>query len=322
MKTKTPSSIYFALFVFTFSISGFRMDVDAQPASTSSFVLRDGVVVNPVRKEIYISSPDGRVQAIAEQSGEILWGSDMQGKPLAMANGNLVVQYNNPAKANDLGFAVLDVTQRGAIKSRNLLSLPPQVKADFRPQLNSSFSVVAKTISGVWYLQWDYMELPKKGMDQPEAIVKESGAATMKSGTLKVSGIDKARLPKDFEKQSIFLEDAPQIPDGKSPKFISKDGKNILTSEQVAKDSVFNHYRWQIFELGGKKITEISDYRSYAPFYVAGTLLVYEIGPYIRVINGIAEEQPLQLIAVELSSGKEIWRRSILDTIYRGPTPP
>jgi hypothetical protein len=56
--------------------------------------------------------------------------------------------------------------------------------------------------------------------------------------------------------------------------------------------------------------------------FVAGSLVVYQIGPYERkTANGMVEE-PLQLRAVNLKNGEIVWSQPIRDTVERAAPPP
>jgi len=60
---------------------------------------------------------------------------------------------------------------------------------------------------------------------------------------------------------------------------------------------------------------------SMAPFAVVGTRLIHVAQPSIRLEGEKMVDRPLRIRAVELTTGREVWRREILDTAWRGPVP-
>jgi hypothetical protein len=116
--------------------------------------------------------------------------------------------------------------------------------------------------------------------------------------------------------------DAPQ-PAGPDGPFISADGRHEMRSERVANDPVWKKYRWTILERAtGERVGAVRMPMHYAPFFVDGTHLVYETGPYLRQTEEGMVEEPLQIRAVELRTGRRLWSRQIRDTVDRNPPPP
>jgi hypothetical protein len=165
--------------------------------------------------------------------------------------------------------------------------------------------------------------LDEDSVGQDIGALSQSGIIRVETTTGRLSTADKATLPQSQLNKSIKLNNSQGIANNAEQQFLSTDEKHILTSRRVAGNEEFNNYIWEIFLRSSRtKLGDLRDYRSFAPFYVTGTTIIYEIGPYSRVVNGEVVEVPLQLIAVDLSNGRELWRRPIFDTINRLSPPP
>jgi len=296
-------------------------------AQQTNIPLREGVVIDKARNAIYLLSPNTKLQAVSIASGEILWTSTDSLKPLALVNGQLLAQAINTS--NELVITQIDVTQKGRQLNRNSVTLPLNTKADFRPSGNHAFKTYSRVVDGQPYILWEFHQIPLRGMPDEDSVGKDIGALSQ-SGIIRVetttgrlSTADKATLPQSQLNKSIKLDNSQGIANNAEQQFLSTDENHILTSRRVAGNEEFNNYIWEIFLRSSRtKLGDLRDYRSFAPFYVTGTTIIYEIGPYSRVVNGEVVEVPLQLIAVDLSNGRELWRRPIFDTINRLSPPP
>ena len=72
----------------------------------------------------------------------------------------------------------------------------------------------------------------------------------------------------------------------------------------------------------GARLGQIKSHVRYAPFFVTGTLLVTTSGPELRQTAQGAVEEPLQIKAFDLTTGKLAWIQAIRDTANRLPPPP
>jgi outer membrane protein assembly factor BamB len=331
MKSKFQSDPTIPIFFTSLLISilGCETIAVAQPVNNSGIVLREGVVIEQNRKELYIINPDNKMEAISLTTGQTLWSTGDKIKPLTLVNGKLICQAISPGRQNEFAIVALDLTQNGRIISRNTIQLPDNVNTDYRQTGNSYFSIQTRVINGQAYFSWEYNYIPLRGIFEEESInkdkneiIKQSGAFKIDNNSGKLNSINKEQLPNNFLSQSIVLDQQNRIPNIKTLQFVSKDEKYAMASNKVAEDIVFNTYQWEIYErASGSKVGQILDYRSYAPFYVSGNTIIYEIGPYVRALKDGIEEVPLKIVAVDLETGKVLWSKEILDTIYRGPLP-
>jgi hypothetical protein len=104
----------------------------------------------------------------------------------------------------------------------------------------------------------------------------------------------------------------------------SADGLLFLTARAAGADAVgMQNYLWSIYSLAsGQRLAEIRMTGSAAPFFIRDRTLIYESRPYNRRVNGAWLQEPLELRAVDVKTGREIWKRAFRDTAYRGPFPP
>ena len=309
-------------------ITGSKTALLAQNDTTPVFLLREGVVVNDPAKEVYITTPQNFVQAVSVVTGESLWTSVREAKPLAVVNGKLICQAFSTGRENNLIIIQLDLRRKGAGISENSTRLPDNVKASFRQQLNASFTLFPKLVNGTIYLLWEYTYQPLRGLQTKDSAGKDDTAFTRRSGAFRVDGntgritaISNKQIPAAASPRSILL-DQKEVGAAKR-RFVSADGKHFMTSTKIAGDSLFNNYRWEVYDrASGNKKGELMDYRSYAPFYVSNMIIVYGTGPYAIAEKNEMRQVPLQLTAVDLGRGNKIWSKEILDPVYRGPLPP
>jgi len=112
----------------------------------------------------------------------------------------------------------------------------------------------------------------------------------------------------------------PGVPE---PQFVSADGRHILSSQRVADDPEWDKYLWTIYDhQTGQRVGELRTHVRYAPFFVTGSHVVYQAGPYARRVNGRIIEEPLQIRAIDLSTGQRLWSHPVRDITDQGPLPP
>jgi hypothetical protein len=116
---------------------------------------------------------------------------------------------------------------------------------------------------------------------------------------------------------------AERLADVSGDQFLSADGRHVLSSKRIANDSVWEKYRWTIYDRGtGERVGEFRNHLPLAPFFVLDSQVIYETGPYLRQTKKRLVDEPLKIRAVDLQKGQELWSRQVRDTIYRGPFPP
>jgi hypothetical protein len=77
-------------------------------SSAKAFELRDGVVVDPDRQEMYLMNPGGGIDAVTLADGSILWSTKEAAKPLALVGNRLVTLANPAGTSNELKFVIFN----------------------------------------------------------------------------------------------------------------------------------------------------------------------------------------------------------------------
>ncbi|WP_160112271.1 hypothetical protein [Aquimarina sp. AU58] len=323
-KTKLFRTILLGLLIL--NILGCKTPMQAQAINEVPFVMRDGAVVDPIRGQIFITNPERKPQAISITTGETLWSSQVEAKALAIINNKLVCQSKSTISPESVIITQLDLGRSGVNISIDSIALPQQVNAGFVQSANNSFDLRAKVVGNQTFFSWDFQQRNFKGLIEKDSLplndlLSSSGALRLNTQG-KISTIRQNQLPSNMA-QSIIPTSTQQIQGIEGQQFISKDQKNILLSKKIASDDAFNKYSWEIYDTRTRqKLGEIQSHKSYAPFFVKNDILIYETGLYSRNINNRITTVPLQLKAINLKTGEVLWTIEILDTIYRGPTPP
>lgn len=323
--------------------------------------LRPGVLIDLPRKVAYVMQPKGGIEAVALASGGRVWSTTEAAKPLALVGDTLVAQAEPTGATNQLGIVALNV-QKGARRAPAgtagmTVPLPTGTRVTVDDTLEGSFAISARATTEDALLAWEYARSLQQGIRpgaiedaaggtppkpgepaRSEAARKVAGAPaerTVSTGTVRVNastGRAAAIAPGDPAAAAAAVARRARTPDARGQErlatvpgtqYLSADGRHILTSERVADDRVWDKYEWTIFErAGGRRLGTIRSYRSQAPFVVVDTEIVYETGPFVRRLDEGLVDTPLQVRAVDLRNGRELWTRAVRDTAYRGPFPP
>ncbi len=288
--------------------------------------LREGVIIDTENQLIYFQTVDRQVQALSLDQGQVLWTTNHQAKPLSLAQNQLICLSGASTNSNQMELISFDASKSGEQANRIDYQLPEGIKVNLGQTLNDAFSITSYYQNGQLYFSWQYEQIVRRGIFESE----ENESPRLRQGAFQISSNNTPRailneeLPSSFAGKSIIPTQATRIPGQSGFQFLSKDENHVLVSTKDADDANFNAYRWELYRADSKeKIGEIRDYRSYAPFYITpSNVLIYEVGPHTRTVNGEIVETPLQLLAIDLASGRELWVTPIFDPIYRGPTPP
>ncbi len=323
------------LAVLAFSFGPTVWALQPQEAMSRPFELRPGVIIDPNAGRAYVARPEGGIEAVALAQGTQVWRSGDAATPLAL-QGDLLVAQAEPSSSNRLEIVVLDMRQQGRRVSASSVDLPSGVRVSVGETLRGSFTARGMASEADVLVRWDYLEhiaqaLEPKGPEEeqgPGPLV-ERGEPRAESGAFRLS------LPSGTATPLATAEGVPLA--GRSPdltgadrlrtvpgsQFLSADGRHVLSSERVADDRVWEKYQWTIYNRSsGQRVGELRSYQSQAPFFVSGTLLTHEVGPYQRRDGEKLLEMPLAIRTVDLTAGRELWSRAIRDTTYRGPFPP
>jgi hypothetical protein len=326
-----------------------------------SFQLNPGVLVDAERGEAYVMSPEGGIVAVGLTDGAPVWRSSKAEKPLTLAGELLIGQAETPGPANVLRIVTLDTGKRGEQVNEALVELPPGVQAMVGPSLNRSFTAEARAEPEEREevaISWQFVERPLRGIapgpievlpgeaspavsvaPAPMGALEPGGEPTIVRGAARVdvssgtvTATEATRMPGAPGQPTVSAGDSaaatdlgpgellPGVPD---PQFLSADGRHVLSSQRVADDPEWDKYLWTIFERdSGRRVGELRTHLRYAPFFVDNTRVICQTPPYERLQGPDMVQEPLQLRAVDLSTGAQVWSQPVRDTVGRQPPPP
>jgi hypothetical protein len=310
----------------------FSLVVLIEAQSQQPFEMREGVVVDPVNKQAYVMNPKGGIDAIDLSRGTSLWHTDRAAKPLALIGDRLIAQVEPKQGDNTLEVAVLNVKNQGERIGGSSNKLPAEVKVTVDDTLKTTFHTSARVSAGNVYLFWQHMVQPKSPAAEEEPargqkLLKESSTAN--DGILRINSsgeilsVSRRQVPAVVVRRPPDLAGKERLPGISGPQFLSADDKNVQSPQRIADDTVWNKYRWTIYERAtSKRIGEIRNFQSQAPFFVFDTQIVLQTAPFSLNTEKEQVDEPLKIRALSLQTGQEVWSWEIRDTAYRGPTPP
>jgi len=319
MKTRWLLAIFFAIL---FAASSF-----AAPAPGQGATLRDGVVVDTARSVAYVMHPQGGIQALDLRRGTALWHSAAGERPLALA-GNLLVAQARPGANGELRIVALGV-RGGLLSSKAEIRMPEGVRADVAETLQQSFHVSAMPAQDGVLIAWETEELSGLPAHREQRLGQALASAASRNDRQGTALFDpqagrlvtaaSAAMAGQIARPVVAMSlSAPSVVENR---FSSADGRYVLTSRLVD-DASAHPYHWTISDARtGAVLGSLRSEASMAPFTVAGTRLIHVAPPSINLENGKMVDRPLRIRAVELTTGREAWRREIRDTAWRGPVP-
>jgi hypothetical protein len=345
-----------ALVAFAFAlISLLPLPAAWSQASVTSFELRPGVVVSLDKSEAYVMEPEGGIAAVDLNQGSARWRSTEAAKPLTLSGDLLVSQAEPKPGERALRIVTLNTSEDGRPELQQDIELPLGVNAMIGETPNRSFRAVARVVTGDAAVAWEYAERPLRGMrmgkevlpgeaaDEPEQEgpgrraleekeEEEEGQMEVASGSfrldLKSGEVSAKRLGATAVERKALraAQSAPParvagVPD---PQFLSADGNHVMHPELVADDTVWDKYVWTVYDAGtGARLGEIKSHVRFAPFFVVDNkLLVTVSGPALRQTEQGLVEEPLQIKALDLTTGEVAWTKPIRDTANRQAPPP
>jgi hypothetical protein len=307
--------------------------------TTSVFQLRPGVIVDLDRHLIYIMSGEGGIDAVDLARGTRAWSTKQAAKPLALAGRLLICQAEPPSGGNELQIVALDTEQLGKLVVTGTTKLPADVNVSIDETLTYSFVASARVSGAAAFISWAHSKRLIRGIppgfpEVGEKVPLEHAviAPSVASGTFRMDLSTGVMSPVKPEEVPVAVAAASRPPD-LSPterlahieglQFRSANGRHVLNSQRIADDSVWEKYRWTIYDRGtGERVGEFRTHLSFAPFFIFDSQIIYETGPYVRRTEKGAVDEPLKIRAVDLRTGQELWTWQVRDTTFRGPFPP
>ncbi len=315
----------------------------ARPAGIPA--LHDGVVVDATRGIAYVMGREG-LEALDLTSGNVLWQSRDAAKPLALADGTLVAQAR-PDRNGVLALVTLDAA-KGRATGRTEVQIPGSLRANLVDGPSQTFQVkafaatgdsVTVTWTGADVIPQGYLPtVPETPQTADTATVKRAAEARETAEAARNAFQGAARLDLEAGRAvAIPFEEADQARPalvvesktageakaaGGARQLTSLDGRHVLRSEPSSTGGLRTPYRWTVTTASGAQVGTLDAPVSMAPFVVSGSQIFFVAQPSARREEGKILEQPLRLVAFDLRTGVEIWNKSFIDSIYRGPFPP
>ncbi len=303
---------------------GCKSQLIAQTGNNEPFSMGEGIVVDPGSGQLFIMTPVRKVSAVAIATGATLWTSVRNAKPMAIAGNRLVCQMESTASPQNVILGRFNISGNGSLMATDSITLPTGIRANLGQTATDQFRLKTKVVGNLTYFGWSYQQKMLKGIREMDSLLQNSGAFQYNVNSRQLNPIAQQNLPVSFSETIVPISDKKiQNKEDGSQQFLSSDKQHVLISRKTTTDDTLNNYVWEIYNSSSKqKIGEISTYRSYAPFFVMGSTLIYEEGPYSNRTGGKMNEVPRQLVAVNLQTGAILWKNEVLDSVYRGPTPP
>jgi hypothetical protein len=314
------------------ALAGFTLAVAGAQAAPAN--VHDGVVIDAASNVAYTSRPGSGMRAVDLTSGRELWRSEDAAKPLTLVGADLVAQ-GAPGPRGELQLAVIDPAT-GIARYKTTAALPQGVVARLGAELAGAFVTWAEAGGdGSAVIHWSFEPSTPRGIAPDQPVVEGLGnvaspaAPAGRRGSLRLDLTTGTLSP-----QATAAGNRPANPlltelaGGDARRFASVDGRHVLESRRlpVVAGSP-NRYRWTLRESGRDGATQavlgqVDAPVSAAPFVVTEGAVVFVTRPTMRKEGDRLVDQALALRALELSTGKERFAFTLLDTTFRGPFPP
>jgi hypothetical protein len=323
--------------------------------TASSFQLTPGIVVDLDKNQAYVMRPEGGVLALDLSHGAEVWSSVAAAKPLTLAGDILVSQAEPEGRGNELKIVSLSTSEEGRQIFEKTIPLPPAVKTSVTRSVTQSFNAEAHVAAGEAAVSWQYKERIAQGMraghevlpgeagptesELPPGALREErehgGESTapkvmdgafrlnLQSGAVTPQRPDRAALAAPLTGRAVRLAAGAALAGVSQPQFVSADGRYVLSAERAPNGSALEQYVWTLYDRStGERIGQFKTHVHYAPFFVTGTELVYQIGPFERSTDTGVVEEPAQIGGVDLKTGNTLWVAPIRDIVDRTSPPP
>jgi hypothetical protein len=325
-------------------------------ASAKSIELSPGVVVDLATNRAYVMRPEGGIAALELAQGKTLWESKDAAKPLTIAGDLLVSQAEPEEDSNELKIVTLDTENEGRAVLEQSIQLPASVKPSITRSAARAFTASADVVTGDAAVTWQYQERfvqgkraekevlpgepePPAGTLPPGVLRTEQGEAVeggpktetangafrldLRSGTVTPQRPAQRSAPVAATGQAIELPPSEQLSGVPEPQFLSADGEYVMHPELVPGGNPGERYVWTIYSKAtGQSVGTFKTQPRYAPFFVTGSILVYQFGPFAQKTAAGMVEEPVQLRAVDLNTGNLLWQEAIRDVVDRSAPRP
>lgn len=287
-------------------------------AAKESAVLRAGVLVENQR--VYAMAPDGGINAIAINNGDVDWHSDAADRPVMFNHGKLLAQRDAQSPG---ALSLVQINSATGVASRPAtVALPDDVLAsvgdrmDSRFELSPEFASAADGGALVWRHTYQLMRGAQlaDAVSQPRRAAGVIAVADDDDGALRVSGTSRAAPARVAASRTAKVAFA-----GDDRAFYAEDRRHVLVSKRIEQTT---RYAWRVYDLDGGELGKFEAPASFSPFVVRDGLLLTVTAPREVYADHQVTSEPLMLRAFELGNGNIAWSQPIRDTRYAGPYPP
>jgi hypothetical protein len=323
----------------------------AQPpaAAKTGFALSPGAYIDPEQGHAYVMDPAEGIDAVNIPDGTRIWKSTDAARPLGTSNNLLVCQVAAPNTPETLRVVGLETKGGRAVGRAAEAPLPPGVRATIHASPHGRFEASARSVDGATVVSWEYHPRTVRGVPpgadrrlappRPRRIgtaptdkkAATPAPATPKSGRFHLNLSEGTATRMDLGAgQPAAIPASPHgpgpakwIPDVEGEQSLSADGRHVLVTRLTADDTVWDKYSHAVYDRETRRrLGEFKSHQAALPFALIGDRVLYETTSYRRRTAAGVDDQPLTLHALDLASGREIWRHPVRDTTYHGPLPP
>ncbi len=281
--------------------------------------LRAGLLFDPAEATLFMMNPAGGIDAVNAVDGSLRWHSDDGQRPISLQQGRLITQGDDTVSTNTLHIALLDPAT-GAASASRLIELPTAVAVSIDDSLGNQFSISGAGQQG---LVWQNQRQVIQGIfsESAAAPVQQSGGLSVDLINGDITTVELDSLPA-IQSNPINANQQEQLSNLAGQQFVAADRENILLSQHTGRNAQAP-YQWSIYSTSGSLLGMLPAYYSRSDFVVIDDATLVYVAEPISVRQGdVLASQSLQLVAIDLVSGGELWRRGLRDTSYRGPFPP
>ena len=155
--------------------------------ATRPFVLRPGVVVDPIAGRLYMMNPKGGIDAVQLDTGKLLWMAQAGAKPLTVFDQRLVAMEESTRGSHALPIVLLDTKQSGRVDSSIALPMPAGAVPSVSDGPGSSSSVDARVVPDGLIVWWTVTGREIRAIPRPVRVTSNSGAALINPQTHQVT---------------------------------------------------------------------------------------------------------------------------------------
>ena len=294
------------------------------------FDLALGTVVDVNNEMIYVSHPEIGIEAISIDSGKVVWHSDEAARPIMIRDYQLIAQAG--VTTNGIINLVSIDSINGSVLSKKTLTAPSKVLAQTSEDLQHKFNIKSNyDTNPMGDIEWSYSYKEAQGMVTEQNLTGQAKDTTT-YGQIKLSQaktasgqsvLDGATLitlsEKPLSKLIAMAGKFLQQDDGRQ--FASLSRNHVLVSQINNELSIWEKYKWDIYDMDNQLLGSFLHYNSYRPFEVVGDTVVFVTSPAMNAQGDKVIRYPFMVNAYSLSSGAQKWTHEVKDHKYTGAYP-